>query len=166
MKPTAHSMKLTQIKKSPMMRKYFFHGMMALVMGLLVGCGGEDETTKKNSKGDKQKEEEEVVLINIDLGQFNVNEMRPTENQTLKIAFSIFAVVDEKQKEAFEASLEKKQHAIRDQVITAIRTAETPEFDEIRLNKIRERIRLRVETFTPDIPIKDIYLTSFRCQID
>ena len=50
---------------------------------------------------------------------------------------------------------------LRDQVITAVRNAETKDFKESDLKKLQRMIRLRINRLLKSIRIEEIYITQF-----
>ena len=106
------------------------------------------------------------VLVGVDLGTFRIRESRPSENQRIDLRFAVQAAVREPDRELFEAFRESHANALRDQIIVAVRTAETPEFDEAELRTLRRRMLLRIGRMLEKPPLADLYVTDFRCQVD
>jgi flagellar basal body-associated protein FliL len=96
-----------------------------------------------------------------DLGEFHVQEVRSTSNETADVRFSLHLVLgDEVSDRVYEGLLEWR-HRLRDQVITVVRLTETAEFAEPQLEMMQKLIRRRLNRLLPALQVKDLYLTEF-----
>ena len=133
---------------------------------LVSGCGRDEDEADDLPADASGETSESDLLVGIDLGTFRVRETRPSENQKIDLRFAVQAAVGAPDRERFESFRESHANALRDQIIIAVRTAETPEFDEAELKTLRRRMLLRISGILERPPVQDLYLTDFRCQID
>jgi hypothetical protein len=102
----------------------------------------------------------------FDLGEIVLAQLRPLENSTLHVRFLPQAVASAGSAERLAAELTRHRHQAREQVIIAARTAETWEFDEPDLHKLRRRIVLGLNRWLDAPLVEDVVLTEFRCRVD
>ena len=143
-------------------------GLLLVVLLLAVGCGGEETSAEKEKSKEAlaEKAKKEAERVNVAVGKFVIREPRPTENMKLDLRFNLDIVVQQKNKAKLEEEIETHRNRLKDQVITAIRTAQTPEFDEPTLDKIKHRIQIRIRSLLEGIPIEGLYITDYQCQIN
>jgi flagellar basal body-associated protein FliL len=96
-----------------------------------------------------------------DLGRFELREIRPTRNETTKIIFQAYFVMSPNVSEQDMEKLAHWKHRFRDQVIVAVRTAQTKDFQEPQLKKIRRIILFRVGRMMRESAVEDILFTEF-----
>ncbi len=132
---------------------------------MTVGCGKNDVSTEADTS-EAEQSEKETARVSIDLGSFRVREPRPIENMNIDLRFAIQAVVPEQEQDRFEQSVALHKNKLRDQIILAVRTAESPEFDEPKLVMFRHRILLRIASVLDGLTPEDLYITDYHCQID
>ncbi len=105
--------------------------------------------------------EAEQVRLTYDLGRFEIREVRPTRNETTKIDFeAYFAMSPEVSKQDFE-KLKHWKHRFRDQVIIAVRTAQTKDFHEPQLLRLRRIILFRVGRMMREALVEDVLFSEF-----
>lgn len=144
----------------------FVCGWLGLLACLfLAGCATESSHTTGGKEEQTQAESEEM-LTSVELGEFRIREPRPIENQKIDLHFTVRAAVEQSNQAQLEQLVALHQHAIRNQIILAVRSAESPEFDEPQLARLRHRILLQLSPIVGDLLIKDLYITDFRCQFD
>ena len=139
-------------------------GLAAAIL-VAAGCAKDTDTPSPDSNETEQAEQDEA-LASVELGEFHIREQRPIENHKIDVHFAVQAAVSEQDQERFERLVDARQNTLRDQIILAIRTAESPEFDEPQLDKLRLRILLRIADVLGERLVNDLYVTDFRCQID
>ncbi len=152
-------------------RGVFAHGSIAFasILAATIIVGGMAETcpvyaqevVAEDSAASEQEAEAEKVRPTIDLGIFNVKDFRPSQNETLKLSFTIHLALQNSVNESTVKQLERWQHRLRDQVIVAIRLSETIDFLEPNLNKFRRRISLRVNRVLKGLLVSEAMLTEF-----
>jgi len=109
---------------------------------------------------------EEEFPLTLDLGRFIIKELRPTRNETLKITFAIHLKISPAGGKDLVKKLEFWKHRLRDQVIVAVRTAETTDFREPNLHRLRRRMLLRVNRMLKNSIISEILLSEFTFSIE
>ena len=108
----------------------------------------------------EQIEEEQAHLI-FDLGRFELREIRPIRNETTKIIFEAsFAMSPEMTEQDLE-KLNHWKHRFRDQVIVAVRTAQTKDFQEPQLHRLRRIILFRIGRMMRESVVEDILFSEF-----
>ena len=99
--------------------------------------------------------------MTFDLGRFVLREIRPTRNETTRIAFkAYFAMTSEISEQDLE-NLRHWKHRLRDQVISAVRTAQTKDFHEPQLQRLRRIILFRVGRMMREALVEDILFSEF-----
>ncbi len=104
---------------------------------------------------------EEDAPLTLDLGRFSIKELRPTRNETLETTFAIHLKISPAGSKDLVEQLELWKHRLRSQVIVAARTAETTEFREPDLHRLRRRMLLRVNRMLKNSIISEILLSEF-----
>lgn len=138
-----------------------------LTAGLLfvAGCEKNDDATK-TEVSEAEQAEKENAFVSVDLGTYCVREPKPIENLKIDLRFAVQAAVRKKDQERFEQYVASHENKVRDQIILAVRTAESFEFDEPKLDMLRHRILLRIASVLGGQSVEDLYVTDFHCQID
>jgi len=142
---------------------------LVLIFAVMIVAGGVVETrpasaqevVENDSATSEQESETEKVRPMIDLGIFNVKDFRPSQNETLKLSFSIHLALHNSVNKSTVKQLERWQHRLRNQVIVAIRLSETIDFLEPNLNKFRRTISLRVNRALKALLVSEVLLTEF-----
>lgn len=110
-----------------------------------------------DSEGEKKEENRPV----IELGRFQIKDLRPTRNETAKVSFVLHLALKPTVDKRTVEQLEFWKHRIRNQVITAVRIAETRDFLEPGLNRFRRSITLRVNRALKAALVSEILFTEF-----
>ncbi len=97
----------------------------------------------------------------FDLGRFQIQEMRPTRNETAKITFAMHLALSPTIGQPVVSQLEHWRHRLRDQVIIAVRVADTKDFSEPGLDRLRRMILLRVNRLFKALLVEDIFFAEF-----
>lgn len=100
-------------------------------------------------------------LRRFELGAFHVRDLRPTRDVTADLKFSLYLVIREDVSEAAVAALEHWRHRLRDQAITAIRTAQIVDFADPDLTRVRRLMNLRINRALPHPLVEEILVTTF-----
>lgn len=95
------------------------------------------------------------------LGNFYIRQLKPTRNETISVYFALYLVLPDGSSLAAEKQLEKWTHRLRDQVLTSVRLAETKDFTEPKLERLRRLILLRINRILKSMQIEDMYITQF-----
>jgi hypothetical protein len=101
-----------------------------------------------------------------DLGRFELREIRPTRNETTTINFQAYFVMSPNVSEQDMEKLAHWKHRFRDQVIVAVRTAQTKDFQEPQLKRIRRIILFRVGRMMRESVIEDILFSEFTFSVE
>ncbi len=136
--------------------------VMSVVGGMVeIRPASAQEVAENDSATSEEEAEAEKVRPTIDLGVFEVKDFRPSQNETLKLSFTIHLALHNSVKESTVKQLESWQHRLRDQVIVAIRLSETVDFLEPNLNRFRRTILLRVNRALKALLVSETMLTDF-----
>ena len=115
-------------------------------------------STQETSSEDVDAEQ---VRLTYYLGRFEIREIRPTRNETTRINFEAhFAMSPEVSKQDIE-KLKHWKHRFRNQVIVAVRTAQTKDFQEPELQRLRRIILFRVGRMMREALVEDILFSEF-----
>lgn len=136
--------------------------VLAVCSGVQLGQPALAQQDKQsNSEASSEDADAEQGRLTYDLGRFELREIRPTANETTKINFEAhFAMTSEVSQQDLE-KLRHWKHRFRDQVITAIRTAQTKDFQEPQLHRIRRIILFRVGRMMREVLVEDILFSEF-----
>jgi len=97
----------------------------------------------------------------FELGEFNLRNFRPTHNEIANIRFSLHVVF---KPGTSDAALEEVAHwkrRLRDQAITAARSAEPSDLAEPELQRVQRLMLLRIKRLPLPEPVVGVYLTDF-----
>jgi flagellar basal body-associated protein FliL len=145
--------------KTPMPRALL---VLAACSGTWLGppaLAQENEQSTQETSSEETKTVQE--RLTYDLGRFQLREIRPTRNETTKIDFqAYFAMSSDVSRQDLE-KLEHWKHRFRDQIIVAVRTAQTKDFQEPRLERLRRIILFRVDRMMRESVVEDILFTEF-----
>ena len=113
------------------------------------------------SAGGPPTPEQESIRPTLDLGNFKINDLRPTRNETAKLTFKLHLVFSEKLSKAQATQLESWKHRLRDQVITAIRITPTKDFQQPDLSHMRRKILIRVNRLFHAKLAEEVLMTEY-----
>jgi flagellar basal body-associated protein FliL len=142
--------------------------LIACLLAAAGGCGDSSEA-KSAPSGQTQKpsvEKAAPLSATVELGEIVLSQLRPLENSTLHVRFEPQAVASEENARRLARELTRHRHEAREKVIVAVRAAETWEFDEPDLQKLRRRIVLALNRWLDAPLVEDVALTEFRCRVD
>jgi len=134
------------------------HGVLALA-GVLATTG--PAHAQEVAKNETPAESAEEARATIDLGTFQVRDLRPARNETVKLSFAIHLALHPSVSQSTVEQLERWQHRLRDQVLIVIRLSATKDFLEPNLDKFRRSISLRVNRALKAILVSEALLTEF-----
>lgn len=109
---------------------------------------------------------EEVVIDGVLIGDFMFRGIRGAEGVKTRLSFSLYAAVDNAERDQFERVLEQRRHRIREQVITAIRLTKTSDLQEPSLARLKRRILMRLRRTSPGLPIHDLHFRQLALMFD
>ncbi|MCC6491652.1 MAG: hypothetical protein IT424_01375 [Pirellulales bacterium] len=97
----------------------------------------------------------------LDLGSFDLQNFRPTHNEIANIKFSLCAVFAAGTTDAEMAKLAHWKQRLRDQAITAVRSADAEALADPQLVKVRRLLLLRLRRLALPKEVEAVYLTDF-----
>jgi hypothetical protein len=99
----------------------------------------------------------------FDLGEFDIRNFRPTHNEIANIKFSLHVVFAPTTSDAELAELENWKRRLRDQAITAVRSADAVDLAEPTLKHVQKIMLLRIKRLPLPTkePVVGLYLTNF-----
>ena len=99
----------------------------------------------------------------FDLGEFDIRNFRPTHNEIANIKFSLHVVFAPTTSDAELAELENWKRRLRDQAITAVRSADAVDLAEPTLKHVQKIMLLRIKRLPLPTkePVVGLYLTDF-----
>jgi len=134
--------------------------------GTLSGCADATAASDAAAQKDAGTEQPAEASATVDLGEISLRQTRTLENSTLNLRFRAHAVASAANAPRLTAVMRSRQHQAREQIIIAVRTAETWEFDEADLVRLRRRIHLRLNRWLDAPLVDDVLLTDFRFRMD
>lgn len=105
--------------------------------------------------------EEEKLRPTLELGNFKINDLRPTRNETAKLTFSMHLAFSKKLTQQQVEQLESWKHRLRDQVITAVRITYIKDFQEPDLSRLRRNILVRVNRLFKQKLAEEVLLSEY-----
>ncbi|MEQ8846909.1 hypothetical protein [Botrimarina sp.] len=151
--------------RSPTSRRRWAAALVSLAIGLsLAGAAtGPDPGAKTASPSpDADAAAIEAVL----LGRVRMQEWRPAEGTTLKVAFAAYAALPGDQAERLSKLLESRRQRVQDAIITAVRLCEQHDFQEPDLDRLRRRIWLRLDQTNPELGVEQVLIGEFEFYTD
>jgi hypothetical protein len=97
----------------------------------------------------------------IDLGSFDLGNFRPTHNEIASLRFSIQIVLPPGTTDATVHEFDRWKHRLRDQAITAMRSAGPDDLSDPKLARVHRLIYMRLKRVPTPEPISGVYLTDF-----
>ena len=139
-----------------------------LLVTALAGCNASraDADAPLTPEEQAAAEAKANQLMGVSLGEFVVRDFHPAEGVRSALRFELYAQVRQADLAKFEAVLVNRRHKLRNQVITASRTAAVSDFDDPELLMIRKRILLRIRRAMPGLPLADVVLTDYEFSLD
>jgi hypothetical protein len=97
----------------------------------------------------------------FELGDIYIRNFRPTHNEIANVRFTIHVVFAPGTSDAVMAEMEQWRRRLRDQAITAARSAEPDDLSEPGLERVQRLMLLRIRRLPLPQPITGVYLTDF-----
>ncbi len=139
-------------------------GMLPVwAIGVLLAVVSQPTLSAANVESDAQQEEEdkEPIRQTLDLGRFRIRELHPAQGETTSVMLTLQLALSPKVKESTVEALQHWHHRLRDQTIIAIRVADTADFSEPGLKRLRRLILLRVNRLFKQPLVEEIFFTEF-----
>jgi hypothetical protein len=97
----------------------------------------------------------------FEIGDIYIRNFRPTHNEIANIRFTLHVVFAPGTSDAVIAEMENWKRRLRDQAITAARSANAEDLAEPGLARVQRLMLLRIRRLPLPRPITGIYLTDF-----
>jgi len=97
----------------------------------------------------------------VDLGEFNLRNFRPTHNEIASLRFAVQVVLPPGTTDETVREFEHWKRRLRDQAITAMRSATPDDLADPKLKRVSRLLFLRLKRVPTPKPISDVYLTDF-----
>jgi hypothetical protein len=138
----------------------------ALAMALVFLASGQARAADHKSEAAKEGQESSALVDPklprmFDLGEFDLENFRPTHNEIANIKFNLQLALAPGTSEETMAQMAEWRHRLRDQAITAIRTADFKDLAEPKLSRVQKLIMLRLKRMPLPAPVTGVYLTDF-----
>lgn len=130
-----------------------------LLAGMALGMPAYAAETSSVAEEEQVAAEPQPEVIS--LGRFQLREFRATEGAKIRLSFALYAEVDAERGEAIRELVSTHEHRIRDEVITAVRTAVQSDFHEPELTRFRRRILFRLRRAADYLPIERLLIGEF-----
>lgn len=117
--------------------------------------------TNEEATAEDETDEPKKMRPTVDLGKFQINDLRPTRNVTAKLTFSMHLAFSKKLTKKQVEQLEGWKHRLRDQVITAVRISYVKDFQEPDLGRLRRNMLVRVNRIFKANLAEEVLLSEF-----
>ena len=97
----------------------------------------------------------------VDLGEFNLRNFRPTHNEIASLRFTLHVVLPPGTTDETIHEFDHWKRRLRDQAITAMRSATPDDLADPKLERVNRLLFLRLKRVPTPKPISDVYLTDF-----
>jgi hypothetical protein len=97
----------------------------------------------------------------FEIGDVYIRNFRPTHNEIANVRFTLHVVFAPGTSDAVIAEMEHWRRRLRDQAITAARSAEPDDLSEPGLERVQRLMLLRIRRLPLPQPITGVYLTDF-----
>lgn len=97
----------------------------------------------------------------VDLGAFNLRNFRPTHNEIASLKFAIHVVLPPGTTDETIHEFEHWKRRLRDQALTAMRSATPQDLADPKLVRVHRLLFLRLKRVPTPKPISDVHLTDF-----
>lgn len=131
-----------------------------------MGWGPLQVTAEETSTAEEAEESTPIKQFQLELGRIQLKEFRPTRNETIKLRFGLTLSFRPEVTEADYKLLQSWKHRLRDQVLTAVRTAHTKDFHERDLSRLRQIIRFRLEQVLKARVVDSLLLSDYSFSIN
>jgi hypothetical protein len=97
----------------------------------------------------------------FEIGDIYIRNFRPTHNEIANIRFTLHVVFAPGTSDAVMAEMVHWQRRLRDQAITAARSADSADLAEPGLQRVQRLMLLRIKRLPLPQPVTGVYLTDF-----
>lgn len=117
--------------------------------------------TDEEANAEGETDEPKKMRPTVDLGKFQINDLRPTRNVTAKLTFSMHLAFSKKLTKKQVELLDGWKHRLRDQVITAVRISYVKDFQERDLGRLRRNMLVRVNRIFKANLAEEVLLSEY-----
>ena len=110
---------------------------------------------------DELADQQPEPQIEVDLGQYAVTAFHPGSNTTLRLDFTLFGVILEKDQLEFDPTFEASKHRIRHQVIITARNSEISDLTDAGLGLIKRKILEKINRSLGKPYLQDVVFSDF-----
>ena len=154
--------RITDRKRNVLPLKPCISMVLVAVLSFVQSCpASAQQVNEKEPATEEALAESKQIRQTIDLGSFQIRELRPTKNETAKVSFTMHLALAPSVDKRTAKQLVHWRHRLRNQVIIAIRVADTKDFLEPGLNHFRRTILLRVNRLLQAALVTEAWLTEF-----
>ncbi len=125
-----------------------------------------DVAPNSESSTQQQDESKKMLRPTVDLGKFQIRELHPAQGETTRVTLTLRLALPQQTSESTLKILQHWHHRLRDQTIIAIRVANTSDFAEPGLKRLRRLILLRVNRLFKQALVEEIFFTEFAFSIE
>jgi hypothetical protein len=97
----------------------------------------------------------------FEIGDVYIRNFRPTHNEIANVRFTLHVALAPGTSDAVMAEMEQWRRRLRDQAITAARSAEPDDLSEPGLERVQRLMLLRIRRLPLPKPVTGVYLTDF-----
>ena len=119
------------------------------------------EVVAPDSEDAEEAVEADKIRPVLELGKFNLRDLRSASNVTAKILFSLHLALPQEADEKTIRQLQLWRHRLRDQVIIAVRKTEIKDLLEPDLGLLRRNIMLRINRLLKTSLVEEVLVTEF-----
>ena len=146
-----------------------FAVMVALSGGLVADARAEDHGAPATDAAAHGEEGDAAAAVPYDptlprtfeIGEIYIRNFRPTHNEIANIKFTLHVVFAPGTGDEVMAEMEHWRRRLRDQAITAARSAGAEDLAEPGLSRVQRLMLLRIRRMALPQPITGVYLTDF-----
>jgi hypothetical protein len=135
---------------------------LAILLFLTSNASGSDPKHEPAKEGKEASAPVDPKLPRmLDLGEFDLKNFRPTHNEMANIKFTLQLAFAPGTSDEAMAQLGEWRHRLRDQAITAVRTADFKDLAEPKLSRVQKLLMQRLKRMPLPQAVMGVYLTDF-----
>lgn len=136
----------------------------------LTGCGSTppvkspallDSIKLLELAADKREDVDPKTLLEVKLGDFKVTHASNVPEQLVNIKFTLYGVLPDSKKDAFEASLKKNQQRLRDAVLSFVHRADFEIITDPTLVGLKSELLVPINQTLETNVVRDIVFSSY-----
>lgn len=99
--------------------------------------------------------------VEVDLGKFAITSTQPASNAMLRISFSLWGAVEEKELEEFQELYERNMHRLRQEVIFIVRQTDVDGLTDPNLVLLKRRIQDKANFILGKTVLRGVVFSEF-----